>query len=102
MEMTRFLGVSAKKAKPTKNHRPAVWECMLGTVYALNDKRQVKYFDYDHKAALAFAGVDREDADLRLHRIGKHEMTYSWADNGESPCQGKLVLWISEKKEAKA
>ena len=89
-----YLGVNVKKARPTRGHRPAVWECMLGTVYALNDKREVRYFDYDHKAALAFAGVDRPDADLRLHRIGQYDPVYSWADNGDSPRRGKLVLWV--------
>jgi hypothetical protein len=47
---------SAKKAKPTKQHRPGLWENMLGTVYARNPQGKVEYFDYDWADAIAFIG----------------------------------------------
>lgn len=30
----------ARKARPTQAHRPALWEAMLGTVYAMNADRE--------------------------------------------------------------
>lgn len=62
-----FLGTNCRKMKPTKQHRPAVWEAILGTVYAQNDEGKVRYFDYDWEAALRFAGVS-EDRDPRVYR----------------------------------
>ncbi|NBP82800.1 hypothetical protein EBU60_02905 [bacterium] len=85
MKTTYFLGVKAHKAAPTKKHVPAIWECMLGTVYACNPQGETRYFDYEHEAARAFAGVDQEGADIRLARA-KRRMT------GIRP--GQLVLWI--------
>ena len=63
----------AKKSKGiTKRHRPLFWECMLGTVYALDplDKdinRTEKYFDYDYTAAHLHAKV-AQCTDLRTYR----------------------------------
>jgi len=56
-----------RKMKPTLKHRPAIWECMLGTVYAMNDEGEVKYFDYKWDDAVEFAGVT-EDRDPRVFR----------------------------------
>ena len=49
-----------RKANPTRKHRAAIWECMLGTVYAMNDAGEVRYFDYKWDEAVAFAGVTPE------------------------------------------
>ena len=51
-----------KKPNITLKHRRLIWECMLGTVYALDplDKdinRTEKYFDYDYAAARLHAKV---------------------------------------------
>jgi len=59
-----------KKATVTKKHRRLIWECMLGTVYALDplDKdinRTEKYFDYDYTAAHLHAKV-AQCTDLRI------------------------------------
>jgi hypothetical protein len=79
----------SKKQKPTTKHRPAIWEDMLGTVAAMNDAGKVQHFDYDYKAARAFAGVDEPDRDLRLWKV---ETQYQgW------PRKGKLVLWALKK-----
>jgi hypothetical protein len=71
---------------------------MLGTVYALNDVGECRYFDYDHTGALEFAGVDKT-ADNRLHRITKL-LNFQYVKNGASegnPNVGKLVLWIPKE-----
>lgn len=97
---TTFLGTRCKLAPRTNAHRPAIWECMLGTVYAMNDARVTKYFDYDHAAAIAYAGVTSE-RDPRLHKVRQQD-NYRWHNehNGEqilgSPRVGKLVLWITK------
>lgn len=55
-----------RKAKPTKSHRPAIWECMLGTVYA-SDGTETRYFDYRWDDAREFAGVLLDGSqDLRI------------------------------------
>jgi hypothetical protein len=59
-----------KKPNITQKHRRLIWECMLGTVYALDplDKdinREEKYFDYDYAAAHAHAKVS-QCTDLRI------------------------------------
>ena len=97
METThRFLNVPCRKMPPTKKHRPAVWECMLGAVYALNAAGECRYFDYDFKGALAFAGVDKAALDNRVAKVTR-QTNYGYVRSGCSeanPGVGKLVLWI--------
>lgn len=76
-----------RKAKPTKQHRPAVWECMLGTVYAANDAGTTRYFDYDWAGALSYAGVEEEGRDPRLARADRN---YA----GDGPRKGRWVLFV--------
>jgi len=59
-----------RKAKPTRRHRPAIWECMLGTVYARNADGDTRYFDYRWSDAAEFAGIDF-DADNRTWRCDR-------------------------------
>ncbi len=92
-----YVGVSGRKMRPTQKHRPALWENMLGTLYAMNVEGECKYFDYDHDAAIEFAGVDtkNETGDNRLFRVNK-DFRYSYVRSGDTyanPRQGKLVLW---------
>lgn len=97
MKTTHYLGVKAKNAPRTKSHRPAVWECMLGTVYALSPDGELRYFDYDHEAAMKFAGVSPE-GDPRVHRLRRQDK-YNWIRKGsvyDNPPVGKLVLWIKK------
>lgn len=92
---TTFLKVPCKKAPPTRQHRPAVWECMLGTVYALSPAGECKYFDYDHEGAMAFAGVSPA-ADNRLHPITRL-LSFQYVKSGltdANPTVGKRVLWV--------
>lgn len=69
-ELTRILE-AAKRAKPTKAHRPAVWEAMLGTLYACNPQGEVKYCDYRWEEALAWAQV-AGTVDHRWARSPRH------------------------------
>ena len=101
-KMGSYLGISALRAPPLKNYRPAMWENMFGTVYAMNDAGEVKYFDYDHDAAKAFAGIGPDSAP-RLYRVDRHaygkthgEYRYGGEDDYASPSHGKLVLWIKK------
>jgi len=62
---------------------------MLGTVYAMNDVGEIRYFDYDHTAARAFAGVLEAERDPRLARTKDG----SYGDY-QRPRRGQYVLWI--------
>lgn len=77
---------TARKAKPTLKHRPAIWECMLGTVYARSDAGETKYFDYDWDAARAFANV--EGRDLRVAKAPS-----GWGGTF-GPSKGQMVLFV--------
>jgi predicted metal-binding protein len=82
-----------KKATVTMKHVPLIWECMLGAVYAMNDKRKVRYFDYDYAAAREYAGV-AACSDLR---IAKAKGNVNWTDGSMlheyGPRYGRLALW---------
>ena len=78
--------------KPTLKHRPAVWEAILGTVYAVNDKGVAKYFGYKHNEALKYADVDK-NADNRFART---ERTYNYNDY-QGISRKQFALWIPKK-----
>jgi hypothetical protein len=94
MKTTYFLGVKAYKANPTKSHVPAIWECMLGTVYARNALGETVYFDYNHEAALEFAGVKQEGVDVRLARATIASRA------GEKIRPGQFVLFVRRPVQA--
>jgi hypothetical protein len=79
-----FAGASRAKKSYTQKHKPLLWENMLGTVYAVNPDREVKYFDYDWAAAHEYIQLDKY-TDLRVCKC-KH----SWA---EWPRIGKWALF---------
>ena len=82
-----FLGlIRAKNMKPTLKHRPAIWECMLGTVFAMNDEREIKYFDFKWKDALEFAGVKNKQ-DIRVFKNVVH---------AKGPRTKQIALWVEE------
>lgn len=66
---SQYLGVLADFRAPTRSHRPAIWENMLGTVFAMNDVGEVKYFDYNHEDAKRFAGAEEDDRDPRTWKV---------------------------------
>lgn len=78
---------SARKMNPTRRHRPAIWECMLGTVYARNAAGKVEYFDYDYVAAVAHVGPY---VDARVSRVTRG---YYDLQGTEIPA-GKLVWFV--------
>ena len=89
---------SGVRKPPTKKHRPAIWESMLGTVNAMNDAQQVKYFDYDWDAARAFAGVS-PDRDPRVAKFTREHARYRWHNgsiNATQPRAGQWTLWVTK------
>jgi hypothetical protein len=92
----RFLKVECELNGPTKKHRPAIWECMLGTVFAMNDKGEIKYFDYRYDEARAFAGVDEPGRNPRLAKYG--EWNHRNMEEDVAPRKGHFVLWVLRKE----
>ena len=89
---TIFIGVPCRRMPPTLKHRPAIWEGILRTVYAMNEAGETKYFDYDHAAAKVHAGIANKQ-DIRL------ACNVRWsngADYMSDPRVGELVLWVEE------
>ena len=69
----------ATQRPPTAKHRPAIWECMLGTVYAMDDQGEVRYFDYRWDDARQFDGF-RPDRDPRVAKAASHRAGWArWA-----------------------
>lgn len=81
----------ARRMRPTQKHRPAIWECMLATVFACNARGDVRYFDYDWDAAREFAGVDAEGADPRVF---KSDRRMNVGRAGEAVRKGQAVLYV--------
>ena len=81
------------KLPPTLKHRPAIWECMLGTVYATNDQGETEYFDYDYEAAIKHCGFD-ETRDPRIFKNRQHVRWSNGKDYAGDPPVGKRVVWI--------
>lgn len=80
------------KKPPTRKHRTAIWECMLGTVYGENEAGEVKYFDYDIESAFKFAGVSPD----RDPRWAKYQVMNSDPDR---PRKNQFVLWITQARQ---
>lgn len=85
-EMTSFAGVPCRVMPPTRRHRPAVWEAMLGTVEAMSDAYETRYFDYDHRGAAEFASALEPGRDPRLARV-------TWPVQG-GPRRGQLCVFV--------
>jgi hypothetical protein len=87
---------SARKMRPTMQHRAALWENMLGTVYAANADGEVKYFDYDYAEALAWVGAAD---DVRVSRLKPGDRLYvSSVGEGEygRPRVGQWVWFVKQ------
>ncbi len=95
MKTSSYLGVRCNVASPKQGYRPAVWECMLGTVYAMNDSGVVRYFDYKHDEALVFAGI----VPGRELRLAKCRKGYRYGSSDDGPSAGRLVLWIAPTEQ---
>jgi len=90
---TSWLGIACEQREPTSKYRPAIWENMLGTVFAMNDARKIKYFGYRHDEAKAFAGVLEDGRDCRVAEW--KGVVYD--SEGNLPRRGQRVLWCIEK-----
>ena len=94
--MSEYLDRPARAMRPTKKHRPAVWENMLGTLYAQNDAGDVCYFDYDWDAAFEYAGY-AENRDPRAYGFTGERAMYRYHNgsvHNTSPRKGQRVLWL--------
>lgn len=97
----RVLDIEGRKMKPTKRHRPAIWECILGAVFAMNENREVKYFDYDHEGAKEFGGINNSN-DVRFYKYNKEtgslikDKTPDSDNPLDKPRWNKLVIWVEE------
>lgn len=91
----KFCGASGALMYPTQKHRPAVWEMILGTVNAMNDQGEIKYFDYNYKEALAFAGVSKK-TDVRIAKT-RERYYFPYDSVTKNICKGQIVLWVEKK-----
>jgi len=89
-----MIGVKGRCMKPTLKHRPAIWECMLGTVYAMNNERDIRYFDYKWEDAIKFAGIAKE-RDIRIYRV-KERVSWGSPEYASEPSVGRMVVWITK------
>lgn len=90
-QVTSPFAGGVPKRSVTQKHRPLVWECMLGTVYArdpigaVGSKNEgVEYFDYHYAEAHRHARV-KECTDLRICRTKYQYSGY--------PRKGQWALW---------
>jgi len=81
-------GINAVKKKPTLKHRPAIWENMLATVFAMNDEGKVKYFDYDYDGAIEFSGI-KTKTDVRCFKAPR---TYECGEY--TVRKGRVAVWV--------
>ena len=93
MKTFHFLNLPVKKMKPTKKHRPAIWEMMLGTVIAMNSKGEMRYFDYDFEAVVKFAELGGDERYYNFKRGVRY-------DNGKGdtylrPNHNQKIVWTN-------
>lgn len=89
--------IPVKKAPPTRRHRLAIAPGILGTVYAINEQGEARYFDYDREGAYAFAGVSVD----RDPRFSTAPGGVSYVRSGATECNprpGTRCLWILKEE----
>jgi len=93
MKETTFLGIRGRSALPTRRHRPAVWEAILGTLYAQSPSGEIRYFDYNYNDAFSFAGISTAE-DIRISRAARE-----YRPSGEKGFRkGHLVVFVKDQK----
>jgi hypothetical protein len=92
-----FLSIPVQNKQRTKNHRPAIWENMLGTVYAMNDQYQTKYFAYDYEAAKEWAGIINKK-DIRLAKYKEPFVNWTGFGPDTNPVKGRLCVWVETEQ----
>jgi hypothetical protein len=85
-----FAGAARKPV--TKKHQLAIWENMLGTVYARSPRGEVRYFDYKWDEAREFAEIKSGD-DLRLDRAKR----VSYTGDTRNPRFGQICLFVKRE-----
>ena len=92
-----YIGINVRRMKPTQKHRRAIWEGILGTVYAQNPQGEIKYFDYKWDEAKTFAGIENG----RDYRTWKYETShFRYPGSPDYPRKNQLVLFIIDGKES--
>ena len=84
---------------PLRGMRPAIWENMLGTVYALSPERECKYFDYNYDEAVKFTGYPDRAGHVRVAKVPPNG-SRQWIQSGTTeatPRPGKLVWWVMDQ-----
>lgn len=84
----------ARRMQPTRRHRAALWENMLGTVYAMNPAGETRYFDYDYAAALAFVGKVEDVRVARFARTSPFGTAGKVYDDYTRPRTGQFVWFV--------
>lgn len=79
--------------RPTKRHRLAIAPGILGTMYAVNEQGEARYFDYDREGAYAFAGVS-DDRDPRLSIPPSRAMYVRSGSTECNPTPRTRCIWI--------
>jgi hypothetical protein len=69
-----FSRPGVRQMKPTLKHRAAVWNGILGTMYAMSPEGVIRYFDYAWDEAVAFAQLGE---DLRVYRADRQHPHHS-------------------------
>jgi hypothetical protein len=86
--MANYIGINCKRQRPTLEHEPAIWENMLGAIYAANPAGVVKYFDYKWEEAKEWARISEgQDPRLWRDRYGEKRSIH-WSQ------ERKLTLYI--------
>ncbi|MHA1253612.1 MAG: hypothetical protein ACTSRP_26800 [Candidatus Helarchaeota archaeon] len=83
-KIKKFVGIDANNMKPTKNHVPVIWECMLGTIFAV-DGKVIRYVGYNYDLAKKY--VLANCSDFRIWRYKQHN------NSDIKPRYNQLVLW---------
>ena len=83
-------GLEYSKKKPTLKHRPAIWENILGTIFASDRKGNSEYFDYNYIEAREFAKLQKT-RDIRVYPYDGRPIGIR---KEHKPKIGHSVIWI--------
>ena len=97
-----ILGVEVMKQRPSYAHRVAIFECILGTVYAVNEQGEVKYFDYDSSGAHEWAGITDPKNATQAHGARWYHNKAGFptgidTQNMFKPSKERKCLWIKRQ-----
>lgn len=93
----RFNDIDLRVMKPTRSHRLAITPGILGTVYAVNDQGECRYFDYDYAAAMEFAGLTQARDPRYYHATRACSYIRSGATEANPRVNGAKCIWITKE-----